>query len=146
MTRAAVCLESAPILGGVTGVLQYAGPLLLHRLVMFMASGDTATPEPLTTGVSVCLLLGLARCWQSMADHQYAFKAKILGLHLRAVTQAAVYRKSLRISQGAPLHSHRRLCSERLLLVTHAQRMYHHPCVCSRPADSDWEEGATHSH
>ena len=67
-----------------------------------MASGDTPTPEPLTTGVSLCLVLGLARCCQSMADHQYAFKAKILGLHLRAVMQAAVYRKSLRISQGAP--------------------------------------------
>jgi hypothetical protein len=101
--KSPISSESAPISGVVTGVLQYAGPLLLHRLVMFMASGDTSTPEPLTTGVSLSLLLGLARCCQSMADHQYAFKAKILGLHLRAVMQAAVYRKSLRISQGAPM-------------------------------------------
>jgi hypothetical protein len=88
-----------------SSVLQYAGPLLLHRLVTFMASTDTLAPEPVSAGVSLCLLLGLARCCQSMADHQYAFRSKILGLQLRAAMQAAVYRKvrTALITRSRPL-------------------------------------------
>jgi hypothetical protein len=66
------------------------GPLLLHQFVVFM---DKDSAFDIRMGYVLCLLLFGSRAVQSFADHQYAFKAKILGLHLRTALQTAVYAK-----------------------------------------------------
>eukprot|EP00959_Pyramimonas_sp_CCMP1952_P108368 2265837-Pyramimonas_sp.AAC.1 len=59
-----------------------------------------AVMEPLWIGFVLSSLLFLSRAVQSFTDHQYAFSAKIVGLHLRTALQTAVYAKTMRCSHA----------------------------------------------
>ena len=56
----------------------YAGPVILHEFVEFMTE-ERKESDPVGVGLALCAALSGARAVQSLADHQYAFRSKILG-------------------------------------------------------------------
>ncbi|KAF9134036.1 hypothetical protein BG015_003465 [Linnemannia schmuckeri] len=90
--------------------LEYAQPLLLDRLLKFIAtyssssSGDDDSqegPEPVWIGVVLSLGLTAASIGASVASTQFIQLATNLGISLQSALASMVYQKSLRLSSGA---------------------------------------------
>ncbi|KAG0279577.1 Multidrug resistance-associated protein 1 [Linnemannia exigua] len=92
-------------------ILEYAQPLLLDRLLVFISTysaGDQATmtttkeqPEPVWVGIVLSLGLTAASIGASVGSAQFIQLATNLGISLQSALVSMVYQKSLRLSSGA---------------------------------------------
>ncbi|KAK3822385.1 MAG: P-loop containing nucleoside triphosphate hydrolase protein [Linnemannia gamsii] len=91
-------------------ILEYAQPLLLDRLLVFIstysAGGHTATtttiePEPVWVGIALSLGLTASSIGASVGSAQFIQLATNLGISLQSALVSMVYQKSLRLSPGA---------------------------------------------
>ncbi|KAG9063047.1 hypothetical protein KI688_004647 [Linnemannia hyalina] len=88
--------------------LEYAQPLLLDRLLKFIAtysassgSGEQEAPEQVWVGVVLSLGLTVASIGASVGSAQFIQLATNLGISLQSALVSMVYQKSLRLSSGA---------------------------------------------
>ena len=84
---------TAVLVVGKTAVM-YAGPLLLSSFVDYAAGKRLFAWE----GPVLVLALLASKLAESALDHQYYFRAELLGLHVRASLIGALFRKGLRLS------------------------------------------------
>ncbi|KAL5727201.1 Multidrug resistance-associated protein 7 [Ranunculus cassubicifolius] len=78
------------------------GPLLLNSFIK-VAEGNEAFKYE---GYVLALSLFLAKCLESLSQRQWYFHSRIIGLQVRSLLSAAIYRKQMRLSNGAKvLHS-----------------------------------------
>lgn len=75
----------------------FLGPLLLNRLIRFLADGD----QPLTNGLALVACLFLISLCQSLCLRQYFWLCFRTGMNLRAAVVTAVYAKTMVISGDA---------------------------------------------
>ncbi|GAB6029961.1 hypothetical protein CHUAL_005656 [Chamberlinius hualienensis] len=80
----------------VSDLLIFASPLLLRWLINFVSSN-----EPMWRGYLYAVLMFIAAIAQSLVLNQYFYKMFILGLHVRTSIIAAIYKKSLVLSNTA---------------------------------------------
>ncbi|XP_042494781.1 ABC transporter C family member 10-like isoform X2 [Macadamia integrifolia] len=83
-------------------VMLTAGPLLLNAFIE-VAEGKGAF---IYEGYILIILLFLAKCLESLSQRQWYFRSGIIGLQVRSMLSAAIYRKQLRLSNAAKkMHS-----------------------------------------
>ncbi|OAQ34045.1 P-loop containing nucleoside triphosphate hydrolase protein, partial [Linnemannia elongata AG-77] len=93
---------------GAGSTLEYAQPLLLDRLLKFIAtysassgSEEQEAPEQVWVGVVLSLGLTAASIGASVGSAQFIQLATNLGISLQSALVSMVYQKSLRLSSGA---------------------------------------------
>ncbi|KAK5801846.1 P-loop containing nucleoside triphosphate hydrolase protein [Linnemannia elongata] len=93
---------------GAGSTLEYAQPLLLDRLLKFIAtysassgSEELETPEQVWVGVVLSLGLTAASIGASVGSAQFIQLVTNLGISLQSALVSMVYQKSLRLSSGA---------------------------------------------
>lgn len=82
----------------VQDILNYAQPLLLRYLIAFVSSYRTEKPQPLSTGLSIAGIMFIASAIQTLTLHQYFQHAFETGMRIRSALTAAIYKKSMRLS------------------------------------------------
>jgi len=82
----------------VQDVLAFVQPQLLRMLIGFVASYETETPQPAIQGLAIAALMFLASTIQTLSLHQYFMHAFETGMRIKSGLTAAIYRKSIRLS------------------------------------------------
>ena len=82
----------------VQDLLNYAQPLLLRYLIAFVRSYQTDKPQPISTGLAISGVMFTASVVQTVALHQYFQHAFETGMRIRSALTAAIYKKSMRLS------------------------------------------------
>lgn len=76
-----------------------AGPIFLNSFVK-VAEGDEAFPYQ---GYVLAAAMFFSKCLESLSQRQWYFRSRLVGLQLRSMLSAAIYRKQLRLSNSAKL-------------------------------------------
>ncbi|OVA05091.1 ABC transporter [Macleaya cordata] len=76
-----------------------ATPLLLNAFIEIAEGEEEFRYE----GFVLVILLLLAKCIESLAQRQWFFQSRIIGLRVRSMLTAAIYRKQLRLSNTAKM-------------------------------------------
>lgn len=79
-------------------VLNFAQPQLLRLLISFVASYQTATPQPIVRGAAIALAMFFVSVSQTALLHQYFQRSFETGMRIKASLTAAIYSKSTRLS------------------------------------------------
>lgn len=82
----------------VQDLLNYTQPQLLRYLIAFVSSYKTDKPQPVSTGLAIAGVMFIASVIQTLALHQYFQHAFETGMRIRSALTAAVYKKSMRLS------------------------------------------------
>jgi ATP-binding cassette subfamily C (CFTR/MRP) protein 1 len=82
----------------VQDILAFVQPQLLRMLIAFVASYNTGTPKPVIQGLAIAALMFLTSTVQTLALHQYFMHAFETGMRIKSALTAAIYRKSIRLS------------------------------------------------
>ncbi|RDW84670.1 putative multidrug resistance protein [Coleophoma cylindrospora] len=82
----------------VQDTLAFIQPQLLRLLIRFVKSYETENPEPVIRGASIALAMFAVSVGQTMALHQYFQRAFETGMRIKTALTAAIYSKSLRLS------------------------------------------------
>lgn len=78
--------------------LAFLQPQLLRKLISFVASYNTDKPQPLIQGLAIAAMMFVASVVQTLALHQYFQHAFETGMRIKSALTAAIYRKSIRLS------------------------------------------------
>lgn len=79
-------------------VLAFVQPQLLRLLIMFIDSYRTNEPQPVIRGAAVALAMFAVSVGQTVCLHQYFQRAFETGMRVKSSLAAAIYSKSLRLS------------------------------------------------
>ncbi|KAL3423537.1 ABC metal ion transporter [Phlyctema vagabunda] len=82
----------------VQDTLAFIQPQLLRLLIRFVKSYETGNPEPVVRGAAIALAMFTVSVAQTMALHQYFQRAFETGMRIKTALTAAIYTKSLRLS------------------------------------------------
>ena len=86
-------------------LLGFLQPLLLRELLTFLVTDHQATdansPSPAYHGYSIAFTMFICALLQTVFLHQYFHRCFMFGMRVRAATVAAIYEKSLRLSNTA---------------------------------------------
>lgn len=84
----------------VQDILAFVQPQLLRVLISFISSYNTKgeEPQPLVVGLGIAATMFAASVIQTLALHQYFQHAFETGMRIRSSLTAAIYRKSMRLS------------------------------------------------
>jgi ATP-binding cassette subfamily C (CFTR/MRP) protein 1 len=82
----------------VSDTLAFVQPQLLRLLISFVASYNTNDPQPVIRGAAIALAMFAVSVGQTMALHQYFQRAFETGMRIKTALTAAIYSKSLRLS------------------------------------------------
>ncbi|CAD0049321.1 unnamed protein product, partial [Aureobasidium pullulans] len=82
----------------ISDVLAFAQPQLLRLLITFVASYQTDSPQPPIRGAAIALSMFAVSVSQTLALHQYFQRAFETGMRIRSSLTAAIYHKSMRLS------------------------------------------------
>jgi ATP-binding cassette subfamily C (CFTR/MRP) protein 1 len=82
----------------VQDILAFVQPQLLRMLIAFVASYNTGAPKPVIQGLAIAALMFLTSAVQTLALHQYFMHAFETGMRIKSALTAAIYRKSIRLS------------------------------------------------
>ncbi|KAJ1966887.1 hypothetical protein H4R34_006455, partial [Dimargaris verticillata] len=82
-------------------LLEFAQPQSLRRLLQFVQSYSTDTPQPEANGYFIALTMFATAMFQTVLDHQYSQLCAMTRLRVRAGLITAIYRKALRLSNTA---------------------------------------------
>ncbi|OVA15853.1 ABC transporter [Macleaya cordata] len=74
-----------------------SGPLFLSAFID-VAEGKEAFKHE---GIILAISLFLAKCLESLSQRQWFFRSRIMGIRIRSLLSAAIYRKQLRLSNAA---------------------------------------------
>lgn len=94
---------AAPYLRGacfktVSDCLSFVQPQLLRLLIAFVASYRGDNPEPPIRGAAIALAMFAVSVSQTVLLHQYFQRAFETGIRMRSALTAAIYQKSIRLS------------------------------------------------
>ncbi|KAJ4953108.1 hypothetical protein NE237_029940 [Protea cynaroides] len=76
-----------------------AGPLLLNAFIQIAEGKEIFKYE----GYILATSLFIAKCLESLSQRQWYFRSRIIGLQIRSLLSAAIYRKQLRLSNAAKM-------------------------------------------
>ncbi|CAA7402677.1 unnamed protein product [Spirodela intermedia] len=76
-----------------------AGPIFLNSFIK-VAEGEEAFPYE---GYVLAAAMFFSKCLESLSQRQWYFRSRLVGLQLRSMLSAAIYRKQLRLSNSAKL-------------------------------------------
>ncbi|XP_042505971.1 ABC transporter C family member 10-like [Macadamia integrifolia] len=76
-----------------------AGPLLLNAFIQVAEGKKVYKYE----GYVLALSLFIAKCLESLSQRQWYFRSRLIGLQVRSLLSAAIYRKQLRLSNAAKM-------------------------------------------
>lgn len=76
-----------------------AGPVILNSFINVASGNEHFEYE----GYALAFGLFLAKCLESLSQRQWYFRARRLGLQLRSLLTAAIYKKQLKLSNSAKL-------------------------------------------
>ncbi|KAJ4954025.1 hypothetical protein NE237_030857 [Protea cynaroides] len=76
-----------------------AGPLLLNAFIQVAEGKEVFKYE----GYVLATSLFIAKCLESLSQRQWYFRSRIIGLQIRSLLSAAIYRKQLRLSNAAKM-------------------------------------------
>ncbi|XP_015878173.3 ABC transporter C family member 10-like [Ziziphus jujuba] len=76
-----------------------AGPLLLNAFILVAEGKENFKYE----GYVLALLLFLAKSTESLSQRQWYFKTRVIGMKVRSLLTAAIYKKQLRLSNSSRL-------------------------------------------
>ncbi|OIT33165.1 PREDICTED: ABC transporter C family member 10-like [Nicotiana attenuata] len=76
-----------------------AGPLLLNAFIK-VAEGDVAFKNE---GFLLAILLFISKNLESLSQRQWYFRSRLIGLKVRSLLTAAIYKKQIRLSNAAKL-------------------------------------------
>ncbi|MCL7026287.1 hypothetical protein MKW94_000219, partial [Papaver nudicaule] len=76
-----------------------AGPLLLNAFIK-VAEGKQAFKHE---GYVLVVSLFFIKCLESLAQRQWYFRSRLIGIQIRSILSAAIYKKQLRLSNSAKL-------------------------------------------
>ncbi|XP_042480944.1 ABC transporter C family member 10-like [Macadamia integrifolia] len=76
-----------------------AGPLLLNAFVQVAEGKEVFKYE----GYVLVISLFISKCIESLSQRHWYFRSRIIGLQVRSVLSAAIYRKQLRLSNAAKM-------------------------------------------
>ncbi|KAJ2338675.1 hypothetical protein GGF43_006826, partial [Coemansia sp. RSA 2618] len=79
-------------------ILQFTQPVLLSRLIGFVASHATSAPQPVSWGFFYALSMLVLQVVQTLLLHQYFQLSMTTGMKAKTSLTAAIYRKALRLS------------------------------------------------
>ncbi|RPB26840.1 putative ABC metal ion transporter [Terfezia boudieri ATCC MYA-4762] len=82
----------------VQDLLNYSQPQLLRYLIAFISSYKTDKPQPVSTGLAIAGVMFIASVVQTVTLHQYFQHAFEVGMRIRSALTAAIYKKSMRLS------------------------------------------------
>ncbi|KAJ2514082.1 hypothetical protein H4217_005958 [Coemansia sp. RSA 1939] len=82
-------------------LMQFAQPVLLARLIEFVASHATNNPQPISNGVFYAIVMFVCQMVLTVFLHQYNHLCKVTGINAKSGLVAAIYRKTLRLSNEA---------------------------------------------
>ncbi|XP_042505970.1 ABC transporter C family member 10-like [Macadamia integrifolia] len=75
------------------------GPLLLNAFIQVAEGKQLFKYE----GYVLALSLFIAKCLESLSQRQWYFRSRMIGLQVRSLLSAAIYRKQLRLSNAAKM-------------------------------------------
>ncbi|KAI5790168.1 P-loop containing nucleoside triphosphate hydrolase protein [Geopyxis carbonaria] len=78
--------------------MAFVQPQLLRLLISYVASYTTDSPQPVIKGLAIAGSMFLASVIQTVALHQYFQHAFETGMRIKSSLTAAIYRKSIRLS------------------------------------------------
>lgn len=78
--------------------LAFVQPQLLRKLISFVASYETDSPKPVIQGLAIAGLMFVVSIVQTVTLHQYFQRAIETGMRIKSSLTAAIYRKSIRLS------------------------------------------------
>ena len=79
-------------------ILNYSQPQLLRYLIAFVASYQIDKPQPVSVGIAIAGIMFVASAVQTVVLHQYFRHSFETGMRIRAGLTAAIYKKSMRLS------------------------------------------------
>ncbi|KAJ1996422.1 hypothetical protein GGI25_000485 [Coemansia spiralis] len=79
-------------------ILQFTQPVLLSRLIGFVASHATDNPLPISYGFFYATAMLICQAIQTIFLHQYFQLGMVTGMKAKSSLTAAIYKKALRIS------------------------------------------------
>jgi ATP-binding cassette, subfamily C (CFTR/MRP), member 1 len=82
----------------VNDALAFTQPQLLRLLISFVDSYRGEEPQPIIRGAAISLAMFAVSVSQTMVLHQYFQRAFETGMRIKAALTAAIYKKSLRLS------------------------------------------------
>lgn len=82
----------------VQDILAYAQPQFLKYLIAFVASYQTANPQPISHGFAIAGVMFVASVVQTLTLHQYFQHAFEVGMRIKSSLTAAIFKKSMRLS------------------------------------------------
>ncbi|KAG9877982.1 ATP-binding cassette glutathione S-conjugate transporter, partial [Aureobasidium melanogenum] len=82
----------------ISDVLAFVQPQLLRLLISFVDSYRTDNPQPPIRGAAIALSMFAVSVSQTLALHQYFQRAFETGMRIRSSLTAAIYHKSMRLS------------------------------------------------
>lgn len=98
-----LCHRKELIVSGLFALLKVttlsAGPLLLNAFIK-VAEGDTAFKNE---GFLLVILLFISKNLESLSQRQWYFRCRLIGLKVRSLLTAAIYKKQIRLSNAAKL-------------------------------------------
>lgn len=78
-----------------------AGPVLLNSFIKLTERDEEHASK--LEGCALALAMFLGKCLESLSQRQWYFRSRTLGLQVRSLLSAAIYRKQLRLSNTARL-------------------------------------------
>ncbi|KAL3373840.1 hypothetical protein AABB24_005691 [Solanum stoloniferum] len=98
-----LCHRKELIVSGLFALLKVttlsAGPLLLNAFIK-VAEGDAAFKNE---GFLLVILLFISKNLESLSQRQWYFRCRLIGLKVRSLLTAAIYKKQIRLSNAAKL-------------------------------------------
>ncbi|KAJ1668229.1 hypothetical protein EV178_000574 [Coemansia sp. RSA 1646] len=82
-------------------ILQFMQPILLSRLIGFVASHTTENPQPISFGFFFATMMLISQAVQTVFLHQYFQLGTTTGMKAKSSLTAAIYKKALRLSNEA---------------------------------------------
>ncbi|VFQ67560.1 unnamed protein product [Cuscuta campestris] len=76
-----------------------AGPMILNSFIE-VAEGNTSFKYE---GYVLALLLFISKCLESLSQRQWYFRSRLIGLKVRSLLTAAIYKKQMRLSNASKL-------------------------------------------
>ncbi|KAJ2186808.1 hypothetical protein EV181_003106, partial [Coemansia sp. RSA 532] len=88
----------AGLLKLVQDILQFTQPVLLSRLIGFVASYATSSPQPVSWGYFYAFSMLFLQLIQTLVLHQYFQLGMTTGMKAKSSLTSAIYKKALRLS------------------------------------------------
>ena len=82
-------------------ILQFTQPMLLKKLMVWVTSYNSDTPEPAYRGILIAIAMFLTAICQTMFLHQYFQRCFSTGMRLRAALVTSIYQKTLVLSNAS---------------------------------------------